>query len=266
GYPVLYFHSNTGGELECDHGDEVLLQYGIRLISVSRPGYGESDSSPQYSLLNHAEDIKQLLDQLSIQHCAILSLSSGATHALACCHHMPERVRHLCMVGPTGLQISKDAIALYAGSFGARIFARLSLSMPKVMQQVIEIGHNMFSHDLESFWQKVDPYLCDNDRLEISKHRESMISAFLQANQRGNRQAAKEIALLIQPWDFEPANIQTPVTVWHGQQDPFTPIAVCRNMVARLQNVELHEIEHEGFYMTFKQWPNIIEGLAKNIP
>ncbi len=265
GYPVLYFHSNTGGELECDHGNDVLLQHGIRLISVSRPGFGESDRSPQYSLLNHAEDIKQLLDQLGIQSCAILSLSSGAAHALACCHHMPERVRHVCMIGPTGLQISKDDIALYTGSFGARIFAKLTMSMPKVMLQVIEIGHNMFSHDIESFWQKVDTYLCDNDRLEISKHRESMIRAFLQANQRGNKQTAKEIALLIQPWGFEPANIQTPVTVWHGQHDLFTPIAVCRNMVARLQNVELHEIEHEGFYMTFKQWPNIIENLAKQL-
>ena len=46
GHPVIYFHGGASSRLEpLLLGDELISQYGLRLIAPDRPGIGQSDST-----------------------------------------------------------------------------------------------------------------------------------------------------------------------------------------------------------------------------
>src|SRR4051812_29684645 len=57
---------------------------GVRVISVDRPGIGNSDPAPQRSLMDAAADVATIADQLGIDRFAVLGHSAGAPSAMAC--------------------------------------------------------------------------------------------------------------------------------------------------------------------------------------
>ena len=74
----------VGGEIDstlalvCHHGtpsdatiwsdwNEIALENGLSLVSISRPGYGLSDRRKDRSVSNVAEDVEDVLDALGIE-------------------------------------------------------------------------------------------------------------------------------------------------------------------------------------------------------
>lgn len=81
GIPVIFQHG-LGDSMMARHPDEKLtIEAGIRLITVDRPGYGESSPHPGRNFLSWVPDIEQLVDQLKIDRFGILGHSGGAPYA-----------------------------------------------------------------------------------------------------------------------------------------------------------------------------------------
>jgi pimeloyl-ACP methyl ester carboxylesterase len=75
---------------------------GIRLITVDRPGYGESSPHPGRTFLNWVPDIEQLADHLKIDRFGVLSHSGGSPYALAIAYKLKERVSKVVLASPLG--------------------------------------------------------------------------------------------------------------------------------------------------------------------
>src|SRR5262245_41182118 len=91
GRPVLLFHGMPGSRLLCpDLGATETA--GVRLITLDRPGYGRSGPHQGRTLLDSANDVRELADHLSLAHVSIIGWSSGGPHALACARGIPDRV------------------------------------------------------------------------------------------------------------------------------------------------------------------------------
>jgi len=265
GYPILYFHSIVGGELECDYDIETLLKYNIRLIAPSRPGFGQSTQHSKHSLLQFTEDIRQLLEQLHIQTCAILSYSLGSLYGFACCKQMPKIIHHHSIVSPPGLQPTKKSIHQTTNIPFFRVFTTLAIITPNLLATSIRMTYKLFSYDLESFWNKTNKYLCDSDKEAINKYKSKLKLAFAQGNQQSGYQSTQEMMLWVKPWGFQPETIQTPTTIWHGKRDKFTFPSASQNIENKLQHAELKLIENGGHYILYDQWKNIFHNLSKNI-
>jgi pimeloyl-ACP methyl ester carboxylesterase len=92
GRPVFHFHGSGSSRLERPSSESMLVQTGIRFISVDRPGHGLSDYLPHRRLTDWPRDVRQLAGHLGVDAFHVEGYSAGGPHALACAHQLPEQV------------------------------------------------------------------------------------------------------------------------------------------------------------------------------
>ena len=92
--------------------DAAARRRGVRLVSVSRPGYGASAGTPARPL-GRARQVERLADYLSLERFGLWGLSGGGPFALAQAALTPERVtRVVVAAGPAPDEAGDDAPAL----------------------------------------------------------------------------------------------------------------------------------------------------------
>lgn len=96
----LLFHNGTpsSGQLY-DPFVQAASQRGLRMVSFSRAGYGDSTRNPGRSIAHVIADVAVVLDQLGADRFYTLGWSGGGPHALACAALLPERLIGVATVG-----------------------------------------------------------------------------------------------------------------------------------------------------------------------
>jgi pimeloyl-ACP methyl ester carboxylesterase len=101
GRPVLYFHGTPAtagmGAIVAD----AARKNGVRLVALTRPGYGAStNTSP--GLTPVAADAVELADRLGLGEVVSMGTSGGAPYALALATIAPDRVSSVAVLGGPG--------------------------------------------------------------------------------------------------------------------------------------------------------------------
>jgi pimeloyl-ACP methyl ester carboxylesterase len=100
GTPVLFYPGTPATAGQASVIVDAAGSHGVRLIGVSRPGYGASTLSPP-SLRATATDALELADDLELERFAVLGASGGGPFALALAAVAPHRVAHVAVhAGP----------------------------------------------------------------------------------------------------------------------------------------------------------------------
>ena len=87
---------------------------GIRWVSYDRPGYGGSTPHPGRDVVSAAADVAGVADALGIDRFAVMGVSGGGPHALACAAALPGRV--LAAVSMAGLALfGAEGLDWFAG-------------------------------------------------------------------------------------------------------------------------------------------------------
>jgi len=102
GIPVVFQHGLGDSRLARHPDDKLTTKAGIRLITVDRPGYGESSPHHGRTFLNWLPDIEQLTDYLKIDRFGVLSHSGGSPYALAIAYKLKDRVSKVVLASPLG--------------------------------------------------------------------------------------------------------------------------------------------------------------------
>jgi len=58
---------------------------------------------------------------------------------------------------------------------------------------------------------------------------------------------------MVTEWDFNPADIEIPVYLWHGETDQNAPIAMGRYMANVIRNSQAKFYPNEGHLSVFKK-------------
>ncbi len=82
GLPVVFHHGSPGSRHQAMLGAQAAMRQQVRLVSMSRPGYGASPNIPP-SLASVGADTLVLADALGIADFAVLGVSGGGPYALA---------------------------------------------------------------------------------------------------------------------------------------------------------------------------------------
>jgi pimeloyl-ACP methyl ester carboxylesterase len=263
GLPVFYFHGFPGSRLEARLVEKEAVSYGVRLISVDRPGYGLSDVKRNRTLLDWTDDTVHLSDFLGIRRFSIVGISGGGPYAAACAFKIPQllnKVAIVCGLGPVvppGGRISATGLTvnglLLAGRFP--IFARL----PFAAAALIYRGHPELMLALISrrFAE------CDQRALQIPALHQLLCDSFREAFRRSLLGPARDLVIYGRAWGFALHDIQVPMRLWHGERDAVVPPAMAHMLADEIPNCHAVFYPEDGhFSIIANRLAEILEELS----
>lgn len=209
GLPVFYFHGFPGShkDIQLFKGDELAEQLNLRIIAVNRPGYSDSDPKAGRSLSDWSADIIELADHLQIEKFSILGYSGGAPFALSCGYSFPERLEKLVIVSgmtPVDAPEAKNGKAMVIPKAPKLILKGMSKMMLKKPEK------------MEANMRKGFPEV---DRAVLTDVQEDLTTTMEEALRTGYQGALDDAKIYKTSWGFDLAQIQAPVTLWHGGKD-----------------------------------------------
>jgi pimeloyl-ACP methyl ester carboxylesterase len=101
GQPVVYLHGTPGTAGSVQLLEKAAHRNGVRLLAVSRPGYGASTTTAP-GLLSVGRDIAEITSGSGIDDFAVLGTSGGGPFALATAAAAPDRVRQVLVAAGPG--------------------------------------------------------------------------------------------------------------------------------------------------------------------
>lgn len=258
GRPLLYCHGLPGSRHEAAVLDESARAREIRVLCPERPGYGHTSASGSRRLGDEAEDIRALVQHLDLDRFDVLGFSGGGPHALAIAAAMPEYLGRITLVSSWAP------------------FDRTSLDgMAEGLQQLWSLGQTDFAAFREaltgavenagSAWAMMTATAADADRatLESEPARSLYGRALDESTRQGCTGMLEDAEALLQPWPFDPAQIQKPVRMYHGNHDPNAPVVMGRWLARQLPRADYHEWPGATHFAAFTRWSTILDTATK---
>lgn len=206
---------------------EAGAERGLRHLSYSRPGYGDSDRMPGRRVADCAADVAAIADALGIESFFVLGWSGGGPHALASAALLPERVRAAATVAAAA-PYRAEGLDWLAG-MGEENLAEFGAA---------ETGEDALRAYLEGEVEGVDSVngenlreafgdlVCEADRRALTGEvAEYLAGAIQEAVRNGIWGWFDDDMAFIREWGFDVGSVEVPVTIWHGDEDRFVPFS-----------------------------------------
>lgn len=251
GEPVFLLHGTPGSRTGPRPRSLQLGLMGIRLITYDRPGYGESDRDPGRAVVNAADDVLAVADDLNLEHFAVVGRSGGAPHALACAAKLSgyvTRAAAMVSLAPPNAR----GLDWFAGMADSNVrefraaWRALEGRTDVRIQNMISRNTSTLATSASSFLQSVlASVMPDDDRKVIADPvlRESIVQTYRgamvseenlvapSASPVGNGGRKMLVGWLDdalafgKEWGFDLGDITVPVLLWHGEEDVFSPVS-----------------------------------------
>jgi pimeloyl-ACP methyl ester carboxylesterase len=219
----------------------------VRIVSVERPGVGESTPHRFDAVIDFASDVEQLCDSLGLERFAIAGLSGGGPYALACAHEMPERVLAGAILGGVAPSVGPDAA--HGGA----------AALVRAFEPILRHVHGPLGGLLRSAIRVLEPFadpLTDlfarvmppgDQRIFEDQAMRRMFQEDLILGSRRNMQAIFLDAMLFaRDWGFSLADIRVPIHLWYGDSDTIVPAHHGEHLAQRIPDARLRVRSQEG--------------------
>ena len=238
GPPVMLFPgapvSMAAGAFNHAHA----VEEGVRLIVLGRPGYGRSGPLPQRRLIEWPADVARVADHLGLDVFAVCGNSAGGPHALAAGAVLQDRVNYVAIVsGPAEHDASASTDGMNAL---ARELLATDRSEPLTASESATVVKDYLSGDIDDLAATLAADMPDSDKaiLAMPLMQEFMNSGTAMGTAGDNEAMGYEWWLMTQPWGFDPASIQAPVRIWHGELDRNCPLDNAERLAASIPGAE----------------------------
>jgi pimeloyl-ACP methyl ester carboxylesterase len=257
GVPFFYFNGTPSSRREAIMLSETACKLGITLIGVDRPGLGHSSFQEHRRLLDWPRDILALADHLDIHKFAVLGVSGGGPHVLACLHEISSD-RLVAATTVSGMWPMKF------GAAGMMLPTWLTFKMaawsPWVAELALEtfLGKAARSSDREALKEKMRANLgslptppidkeCVEEFLENDVLTEAMIGGIQDAFRLSSRGAVRDFHIMGTEWEFDVANVDARrVTVWYGDLDANIPMSMVNRATKLMPGTKVNIFEGHG--------------------
>lgn len=228
GTPVLYFHGFPGShqDIHLFNGPELAEKYQLRLIAVDRPGYGNSGSYPERTLVDWPEDIRHLCSSLGLGRFSILAYSGGGPFALACAHASLDGLDKVVIVsgmGPYKAPESKKGAAM--------LIPKAPKLILKGMSKMVAEKPEKLEANMRKGSPEVDMAVLDNADVNMA-----MNQTLKEAFSSGYQGALADARIYKKDWGFELSEIDKQVFLWHGENDENVKIETGEYVAEQLPN------------------------------
>jgi pimeloyl-ACP methyl ester carboxylesterase len=257
GTPVVLFHGAPGSRLFAPP-PEVPASHGVRLITFDRPGYGASDRREGRALLDTPGDVAALADALGVGRFAVLGVSAGGGHALACAVALGDRVTTVAVASMPG-PLDEVPGAWDALDRRQRPAADMAREDPVTAAGWVVRYMGRWTEDPATFLGGGTPD--DRELLAQPGAGEMLLADVNEALRPGARGMADDLVALWRPWGFRIADLRAGVRLWHGAQDTRGEPAF-RYLAATLPGCRAQVWADAGHYGVVRHWPEVLAGLC----
>jgi pimeloyl-ACP methyl ester carboxylesterase len=225
---TLIFHSGTpAAGTQHPLALKIAETRGVRHVTYSRPGYANSARQVGRTVADCVQDVTAIADHLGVDRFYTIGLSGGGPHALACAALMPDRVIAAATIGSVA-PYDAEGLDYLAGMGEENIeeFGALEAGEAE-LQRHLERELQAFAHlTAADVLQAFGDLVSDADRAVLTGD----FAEYLAGNSRdalahGMWGWFDDDLAVVNRWGFDPAALARPVTIWHGHQDRFVPLA-----------------------------------------
>lgn len=249
GIPLLFFHGWPASRLQGSGFRDEARKLGIRIISPDRPGIGLSTFQPDRRLLDWPPLVEQLADHLKLDRFHVLAVSGGGPYAFATAWALRDRVTAASVVsGAPPLPPETDPDALFAVY---RWLLYLYRRRPELMRLLFRCARPFVTLKPPAWlWPQLLRLTAraDAEILVDPAIMEGSYECYRESWRGSGLGVAKDGEIYAEPWEFDPAEIQVPIRLWHGKQDRSFHWRLAEKLCGVLPRCEMRLVEDEGHY------------------
>ncbi|WP_446664405.1 alpha/beta fold hydrolase [Flexivirga sp. B27] len=247
--PVLVFHHGTPGSvLPRSKMVEQATERGIRLVTYSRAGYGDSARREGRTVADIADDVTAILDHLGVEKAMTAGWSGGGPHALATGALLPDRITGvLCIAGVAPYDVDDLDFLGGMGEGNVEEFGAALKGEDTLRPLLDGMREELKEATPEAILGELSTLLPDVDRAQITDEAgEEMAANFREALKNGVDGWLDDDLAFTRPWGFDLASISVPTFVWQGSADLMVPFAHGEWLAAHVPGVTPHLLDGEG--------------------
>ena len=248
GRPVFLLHG-TPGTLDGPLPRGIFLyRLGIRLISYTRPGYPGSTRHEGRTVADAAADVEAIADKLGLDRFSVIGRSGGAPHALACAAAESLRDRVICTAALSSLapyDAHSKGLDWFAGMADSNIEAYRNVTDSEpILQSLIATFNEHARQDRnnsQGLRNALRPELSASERQVIGDTALRRIIAQVHAEEVRDSIDGwlDDVVALGSPWGFELSDIVSPVLLWHGVDDRYSPASHAKWLAKKIPTADL---------------------------
>jgi pimeloyl-ACP methyl ester carboxylesterase len=247
GFPLVFHHGTPGAATPVRALERAAHARGLRLVTTSRPGYGDSSRQPGRAVVDVAADTAAVLASIGAERCLVAGWSGGGPHALACGARLDAATAVLVIAGiapygAEGLDWMSGMGEENVVEFSAAVHGEDELR-PHLLGEC-EQFKDIAAADIVSSMQTLLP---DVDKAVVTgEFGEDLAASFREAVRTGVEGWLDDELAFTSPWGFGLDEISAPVMIWQGSADLMVPFSHGQWLASRLPGASAHLEEGEG--------------------
>jgi len=254
--PTIFLLHGMPGSRICGRSfHDACLKVGARLITIDRPGCGNSTFAPR-TLIQWPEDVLALADHLEIDTFSIIGASSGASFALACACYLPAtrllRTMLVCGIGPVESLGWIPWALMRVAPWAIRLFA-VHFLLPRLLGPYIDKNAEQLKDLIESQCTTLE----EKEQVateEGQKGLDDTVLQYVEAFKQGRQGPMHDGLLLSSGWGFRVEDINGDrVRVIHGDQDTHAPLSMAKWVDGKLGGGRLQVLEGVTHFTIWKK-------------
>ena len=247
GFPLVFHHGTPGAATPIRVRERAAHARGLRLVTTSRPGYGDSTPQPGRSVVDVAADTAAVLAAIGADRCLIAGISGGGPHALACGARLGATAAVLVIAGAAPYGVA--GLDWMAG-MGQENIAEFSAALEgedQLRSYLLGQREQLKDATAADLVAALDTVLPDVDRAVLTgEFGEDVVANAREAVRTGVEGWLEDDIAFTKPWGFGLEEISVPVMIWHGSADLAVPFSHGQWLASQLPGASAHLEEGEG--------------------
>jgi pimeloyl-ACP methyl ester carboxylesterase len=247
GLPVVFHHGTPGARTPFRAIERAVHARGLRLVTTSRPGYGDSTPQPGRGVVDVVADTRAVLAAIGADRCLVAGWSGGGPHALACGARLEAAAGVLVIAGIAPYEA--DGLDWMAGMGEQNVveFSAALKGQDALLPYLQVVREHLKKAGAAAIIASLDTILPGVDRAVLTgEFGEDMAGAFAEALRTGVEGWLEDDLAFTRPWGFELAEITAPVLLWQGSADLMVPFTHGQWLASRVPGVAAHLEDGEG--------------------
>jgi len=268
GTPIVSHHGTPSAGIPHRPFVEAAAERGLRWVSYSRPGYGDSARNEGRSVADCVSDVEAILDHLGADVFFTTGASGGGPHTLACAALLPTRVLGCAAIAAVA-PYEAEGLDWMAGQGPENVAEwQAQLAGPEPHRAFLEeeaVGMREATSP-ETFIDAIAGLLPPVDRAALTgEYAQSVIDGTHRALMRGIWGWFDDDVAFIEPWGFDLSAMAAPVALWQGAQDLMVPFAHGEWLAAHVSGARPHLYPDQGHLsIAAGSFPQILDDLIEH--